>query len=193
MKLFIAISLLVFAALPQVAIAQSAPASSWEVGAGYNYLHTNAPPAVCGCFSMNGGNASVAYHLRPSFGIVAQFQGLRNGDVNASGHDLTLLTYLAGPRYTYVSRTNRLAPFGEVLVGGSHASGGLYASSSVASSSTNSFAASMGGGLDLALTQHIALRVVQLDYLLTLQPNGVNSRQNNLGVSTGFVLHAGKR
>ncbi len=44
----------------------------------------------------------------------------------------------------------------------------------------------------MKLTQHVAIRVVQVDYLLTLLSNGVNSRQNSVSVSTGFVVRFGK-
>ena len=98
----------------------------------------------------------------------------------------TLLTYLVGPRYRFVPARGRFVPFGQILVGGAHASGGLYSSGSA-----NAFAASMGGGVDVALSPDIAVRAVQAEYLLTLLPNGVNSRQNNFNLTTGVVLHFG--
>ena len=49
----------------------------------------------------------------------------------------------------------------------------------------------MGGGLDLKLTRHLALRLIDADYLLTLLPNGINSRQNNVSLSTGVVFRLG--
>ena len=62
--ILLAVSLIVFAAFLPVAFGQSAPSYKWEGGFGYNFLHTNAPPAQCGCFDMNGGTASVAYHVK---------------------------------------------------------------------------------------------------------------------------------
>jgi outer membrane immunogenic protein len=193
MKIPFAISLLAFVAFLPTANAQSAPSYKLEVGAGYNFLHTNAPPTQCGCFDMNGGTVSLAYHLKPAFSLVGEFQVLNNGNVSATGHDLKLFTYLVGPRYSFVTSRSRLHPFGEVLVGGSHASGSLYSTSAATSGKVNGFAASIGGGLDVALTPHITFRAVQIDYLLTKLPNGANSRQNNLSLSTGVVLRFGSR
>jgi opacity protein-like surface antigen len=50
---------------------------------------------------------------------------------------------------------------------------------------TTKFAMAAGGGLDFNLTERLALRVAQADYLLTRLGQ---STQNNVRVSTGFVL-----
>ena len=55
MKLPVAISLILSATFALPGIAQTASPSNWEAAAGYNFVHTNAPPTRCGCFSMNGG------------------------------------------------------------------------------------------------------------------------------------------
>jgi outer membrane immunogenic protein len=193
MKLSVALSLLLAVGCAVPAIAQSKPPTLWEVGAGYNFIHTNAPPSGCGCFSMNGGTATIARQFTPSFSIVGEFNGVTNGNINASGHSLTLLTYFAGPRYRLAPAGGRFAPFAQILVGGAHASGALYAPSGSPLGSANAFAASMGGGLDVDLNRRVALRLVEADYLLTLLPNGVNSRQNNLSLSTGIVFRFGIR
>jgi peptidoglycan-associated lipoprotein len=193
MKLSVAISLVLAAVCTAPTIAQSASPAIWEVGAGYNFVHTNAPPTGCGCFSMNGGVASVNRQLTPSFSLVGEFNGVANGNVNASGHSLTLLTYLSGPRYRYVPSHGRLSPYGQILVGGAHASGGLYAPAGSSTGTANAFATSIGGGVDLSLSPRFSFRVVQADYLLTLLPNSVNSRQNNVSLSTGVILRFGSR
>jgi outer membrane immunogenic protein len=193
MKFPVVFSLLLAAACAVPAVAQSNPPALWEAAAGYNFVHTNAPPSGCGCFSMNGGTASIARRFTPSFSIAGEFKGVTNSNVSASGHSLTLLTYLAGPRYLLLPGRGRFSPFAQVLVGGVHASGALYAASGSPSGSANAFAASMGGGVDVSLNRHVALRLVEADYLLTLLPNGVNSRQNNLSLSTGVVFRFGAR
>lgn len=193
MKLRAAILLFISAACAVRATSQTSPSSNWEVGAGYNYVHTNAPPTGCGCFSMNGGSASVVRQVTMAFGIAGEFNGVTNGSINTTGRSLTLLTYLAGPRYRYIPTRGHFVPFAQILVGGAHASGGLYATSGSSSGSTNAFATSMGGGVDVALTRHFAVRLVQAEYLLTLLPNGINSRQNNFSLSAGIVLRIGGR
>jgi outer membrane immunogenic protein len=193
MKLSVAISLILSAACAVPGIAQSLKPAAWEVAVGYNFVHTNAPPTGCGCFSLNGGTASVVRQFNPSVGLAGEFDGVTNSKVDVAGHSLTLLTVLAGPRYRLVSSRGRLVPFAQILVGGAHASGGLYAASGSSSGSANAFAASMGGGVDVALNPRLSLRLVQAEYLLTLLPNAVNSRQNNFNLSTGIVIRFGAR
>jgi len=187
MKRLFAISLLACATFVPSALSQSKPPAGWELGAGYNYVHTNAPPSGCGCFPMNGGIASVTRQVNPRFGLEAEINGVNNGNVNATGQSLKLFTYVAGPRYRFAP-TRRVSPYAQILVGASHASGGLYGAGTSSSGTANAFATSLGGGIDMALSQHVALRLVQADYLLTLLPNGVNSRQNNVSLSTGIVI-----
>lgn len=188
MKLSFAVPLLFSVVFAGAASAQTASPSNWEAAAGYNFVHTNAPPTGCGCFLMNGGTGSISRQLTPAFGLAGEFNGATNGKVDAAGHSLTLFTYLVGPRYRFVSARGRFAPFGQILLGGAHASGGLYSSGSA-----NAFAASLGGGVDIALSPHFAVRAVQAEYLLTLLPNGVNSRQNNFNLTTGLVVHFGAK
>jgi peptidoglycan-associated lipoprotein len=60
MKLNLAILLIAFACATSAASAQTAAPYTWEVDAGYNFVHSNAPPTGCGCFSMNGGTPQAA-------------------------------------------------------------------------------------------------------------------------------------
>jgi opacity protein-like surface antigen len=84
--------------------------------------------------------------------------------------------------------TQRLLPFGQVLFGGTHASGSLAPGSSGIAGSSNAFAMTAGGGLDVGLTRHFAIRPVELDYYLTRFNNGVNHHQNNFRFSAGVVV-----
>lgn len=109
------------AALP--ATAQETPKA--EISAAYSYVRANQITANGCCLSMNGGNGSVAFNLSRSFGIVGEFGGYTQGNVENTGANLTVLTYLFGPQFSY-RRHERLTPFGHALFGGGHASGTLY-------------------------------------------------------------------
>ena len=159
----------------------------FEVGADYNYVRANGPPGGCGCFSMNGGNIWASVRLAHGFSAVGEFSGQYSNDVNATGADLTLYSYVFGPRYTLGS-SRRWRPFAQLLVGGAHASGAFEPAASGASGSSNAFAMVAGGGLDADVTSHFALRLFEADYYLTLFPNGVNGHQNNLRISAGIIL-----
>jgi hypothetical protein len=76
-------------------------------------------------------------------------------------------------------------------MGAAHASGDLAPDQLHIGSST-AFAMAKGGGLDLNLTRHLAVRLFLADYLLTLLANRVNDHQNNFRFSTGIVFHLGK-
>src|SRR5579863_3893305 len=165
--------------------------SMFDVGAGYTYVRTNAPPGDCGCFSMNGANGWLGYHLGHGVAIVGELAVQHAGNVANTGADLTLTSFLAGPRYT-VHAFGRLQPFAEVLLGGAHASGALSPSNSGLGSS-NSFAAIAGGGLEVRLTERLALRAIEADYYYTRFNNGTNDRQNNLRIGAGLVIRFGER
>jgi outer membrane immunogenic protein len=156
----------------------------------YDWVHTNAPPSGCGCFSMNGGSGSFALRLAPSFSAVGEVGATTNGNVNSTGDGLTLIDFLGGGRYMPHFRS-RLMPFGQVLVGGAHASGSL-SPGQLGIGSATVFALDAGGGLDVKLSHRFAIRVFQTGYLLTMFPNKGNDRQNNLRVSGGFVIHFGR-
>ena len=161
--------------------------SPLEIGVDYNYVRANGPPGGCGCFSMNGGNAWVGYGFTKSFGAVAEFSAQHAGNINATGEDLTLFSYLFGPRYT-LRKSDRWLPFGQVLLGGAHASGTYEPSLAGGSGSFNSFSMIAGGGLDIGVNSHIGLRAFEGDYYLTRFPNGVNGHQNNLRISAGLIF-----
>ena len=156
--------------------------SKFEVGADYNYVRSNAPPGGCTCFSLNGGDASVAYHFDSALAAVAEISSVHAGNIAGSGADLTLTSYLFGPRYYWHNHT-KFTPFGHVLLGGAHA-GSSFAG---VDSSSNAFAAKVGGGVDYALTHRFSLRG-QANYYLTHFANGVNDHQNNLELGAGVVF-----
>ena len=161
--------------------------SKMEAGVDYNYVHTNAPPGGCGCISMNGGDGWFAYYLTGSFAAIAQISAQHASNIGGVGADLTFTSYLFGPRYSR-RVTKRLLPFGQVLIGGAHASGSLAPGSSGIAGSSNAFAMTAGGGVDVGVTRHFAIRPAELDYYLTRFNNGVNDHQNNFRFAAGVVF-----
>jgi outer membrane immunogenic protein len=178
-----------FAAMaPRPAVAQSG--SRVDVGVDYNYVRTNAPAGDCGCFAMNGGSGWVGFNFSHSLGIVGEIASQYASNISSTGADLTLTSYLAGPRYTW-GRSHHFAPFAQVLLGGAHASGSLAPGNSGLAGSPNAFALTAGGGLDISLTRHIALRAFEADYYLTRFDNGVNDHQNSLRLAAGVIIRFG--
>jgi outer membrane immunogenic protein len=161
-----------------------------DVGVDYNYVWANAPAGGCGCFALNGGNAWVAFNLSHSLGIVGEIASQHASNISSSGADLTLTPYLVGPRYTW-AHARHFAPFAQLLLGGAHASGDLAPGNSGLPGSANAFGMIAGGGLDISLTRHIALRAFEADYYLTRFDNGVNDHQNNLRIAAGVIIRFG--
>jgi outer membrane immunogenic protein len=162
--------------------------SKFELGADYNFVRANAPPGGCGCISMNGGDGWGAYNFTNSWAAVGQIDAQQASNIGgSSGPNLTLVSFLVGPRYR-AHLGDRFTPFAQFLIGGAHASGSLSPTNTVAGASSNAFAMIAGGGLDIGLTPHIAIRAGEVDYYFTEFDNGVNQHQNNLRVAAGIVL-----
>jgi outer membrane immunogenic protein len=136
----------------------------------------------------NGGSGSVTVNATPWLGFTGDFGVYHHSDTDLSNNNFT---YLFGPQFTYRGNEH-VNPFFQVLVGGSHLSTtvSLPGIPSV-SNSSNAFAFAAGGGLDVKVSPHIAVRVAQIDYLLTKFQDDLDNRQNNVRISAGIVFRWG--
>lgn len=157
------------------AFAQGSPKA--DVSMNYSFLRLGGSGGV----NQQGGSISMAAYLNRWIGITGDF-----GAYHASplGLNLNTYTFLAGPRFT-ANRTGSVSPFVQVLFGGAH----LTASFSGLSSGATPFAITAGGGVDLRISKHLALRP-QLDYL-ALRSSG--ETLNALRGSFGVVFRFGER
>jgi hypothetical protein len=110
----------------------------------------------------------------------------------APGLHLRETNIVGGPRYTYNIRPNakhasRL--FVEAFAGGVHASGGIFPSSKGIGDRASAFAWQVGGGLDINLTKHVALRAFEADYGRTYLPNNGINVQDHLRLAIGVAYH----
>ena len=132
-------------------------------------------------FTENGGSGYVAYNVNKALGLVVDLGAYNNGT-----NDFKTFSYLFGPRYNM--RHSQFVPYAQFLFGGNYACANSTASGSIVSTTQNGFATAAGGGLDIQLTQHIAFKPIQLEYLMSQLPHlgtGTNSIQNNLRYSAG--------
>jgi opacity protein-like surface antigen len=178
----------------------------FEVFGGYSYVQANVPITTgfgpcgtCTLYLLNKANLNgweLAGTLRPGrwFGITADFSGYYGMDTTGSGHShVHLNTFLVGPR---VSIPGRISPFAHVLVGAAHAwaGNGYEPIGTTISSSQTSFAAALGGGVDIKLKPFIAVRPIQFDYLMTRfsytasVPPPATYTQNEWRASAGIVV-----
>lgn len=163
--------------------------SRLDLAVGYNFIRANAPPADCGCFSMNGAFVGANYNLNRWFSLAAEGTAGHATKISSLGQNLTLTTFMGGPRVSWVH--DRYIPFAQFMAGGAHGSGSYFPSAGSSTSSSTGFALAAGGGLDLNLTERFAIRAVEADYLRTTFPNGINTSQNQLQISGGVVLRLG--
>lgn len=108
--------------------------------------------------------------------IAGEFTGGHANNISLLGQNLTLMTYMAGPRVSHPG--HRLVPFGQVLFGGAHGSDSYFPTFTSSTSSASSWALSSGGGLDVNLTRRFAIRAgllpagVSLRVCSGFRPNG---------------------
>jgi opacity protein-like surface antigen len=164
------------------AAAQDAP--KFEGFLGYTYDHVS-PPSGVPSFGLNGGSGSISFNPIPALGIVADFGGYHTGNIAGQPVSLTLYTYMFGPKFAV--RRGRFTPFAQGLFGGVH--GGVSAAG-FGSSSGNAFSMALGGGLDARVAQHVAIRIIQAEYLM-LRDSGTTL--NTARISAGVVFRFGSK
>jgi hypothetical protein len=178
-----------------------------ELFLGYSYLHA-VPGLAAGnrLVWLNGGSASIAYNLNRYLGIVADFGAMTNSEVRFTGaytstvdvnnSNVNAFTYLFGPRFSF-RKYNRITPFAQVLFGGAHANEVTLTSCTSDCTllpSQSTFAMTAGGGLDIKVHRHFAIRIIQAEYLMTNFENlttGKSATQNDMRLSSGIVFRFG--
>jgi opacity protein-like surface antigen len=174
--------------LPLAAMAQQDFPKA-EVFAGYSYFRAN-PDGL----NLNGWNGSVTGNLTNWLGVEGDFSGHYGSPklfgFNVPFVDINSYTFMGGPRLSY--RSGSITPFAHFLIGAARAG----TSSFGVSVSDTALAAAMGGGVDINLNRSIAVRAIQVDYLVTrfkttssqVVFSGFDERQNNFRVSAGIVF-----
>ena len=138
---------------------------------------------------MNGAFAGIDFHLKPWLALTAEATGGHANNISNLGQDLTLITFAAGPRLQY--HYHRFVPFGQALFGAAHGSDSYFPTGSTYSTTATSFAYTAGGGLDINLTHHIAIRPLEVQLLHTSLPNGTTNVQRHLLTGAGIVIKFG--
>lgn len=152
-----------------------------EIFGAYSYMSSD--------IGMHGFNISGAYRPAPWLGLVAELSGHYGSDqVLLIDIDSNVHNFLFGPRiYFDLPDAPRWRPFGHILFGASRVS--TESEAAAVSESDTSFAWALGGGLDYALTENLAGRVVQADYIRT---RWFDTGQNNYRLSFGLVYRFGR-
>ena len=157
-----------------------------EVGGNFNYVHANAPPGKCGCFSLYGGSGKFVMNITPTWAGVADIMYDHANNINGTGQNISIINYVFGPRYTRRWYGTRYTPYAEILVGGAKENVNYDFAIN-----RQSFAVVAGGGVSTKLKRRFGLTMVEVDYVYSRIPNAVNNTQNNLRIATGITYHFG--
>jgi hypothetical protein len=180
LKLRVVVPVLLLGLLAAGAQAQNTPQA--EVFGGYSFLRINPGSGIPGENVPAGWHASVAGNFNSWFGLAGDFSGHYKDifGVNVNAH-----TFTFGPRFT-ARASDSVQPFAHFQVGGARIGAGI----SGFGGSDTSFAAVVGGGVDVKLNDRVAWRVGQFDYVLT---RFGGDSQHNVRFSTGIVFRFGSK
>jgi len=187
-----------------------------EVGFDYSYLRYSPSASYTKGHSLNGGGGSFTFNINSYLGIRADLQGYTS---NTTGFSIApnqtfpsglngnvqgnLFTYLFGPQIKV--RAHKVEPFGSLLFGGAHTNlyGNAYKQlcqpivggcALTKAPTAESFALSVGGGIDIPLNRVVFFRPGEINYLMTRFSNPLSgtSNQNNLRYSVGIFFNLGQ-
>jgi hypothetical protein len=176
--------------LPMLSFAQQETnqvATRGNIYAGYSLLHANndlgsSIGSNIGGFNLGGNNLNGwegqgTFNFTPHFGVTADFSGNSQQLAGVSflgfsaGTRQHMYNMLFGP--TVTGYFGKSSVFGHALFGVAHSSlnagvgvpivGGI----SAPLDSANAFAMAFGGGVDIGLTRHFAIRAAQVDFIRT--------------------------
>lgn len=186
--LLLAVTLLI----PVGVLAQAVPGHQ-EVDLAVTYTEQYSNLVSTPTFWHGGGSIEASAQWYRGFGLAANIAGTQTGNAADGGVGLSLVTATFGPRYTFyhpmgTDRKRSLAIFGQGLVGSAWGFDSYFPSSTGATREAASLALQVGGGVDLGLTRHLGIRVLQADWLRTQLPNGTTNVQNTLRLGAGIVF-----
>jgi peptidoglycan-associated lipoprotein len=193
MRLADMVVLCVAALAPVGLVAQQRP----ELDVAVTYSAQRGTVRGGGDFWAQGGSAEVAATFYHGLGVVMNVAGTHASSISPSGVALTTVTSTFGPRYTWSHPLHQGAVkgfslFGQTLIGVAQGLDSVFPSPAGAQSDAQDFALQVGGGADLLLSRHFAVRALQADWVRTQFPNGGSNVQNNLRLGAGLVFRLPK-
>jgi hypothetical protein len=157
-----------------------------EVAVLYDALLSNVVRADR--FWMEGGSIQIAGQFWRGLGAEADISGLHAQNANNAGVGLDMVTATFGPRYLWAPARHRCFFFGHALVGEANGSNSIFPGVGSTTSSANSFALQIGGGMDLAVKHRLLIRAFEADWMRTELPNADTNVQNNVRLTAGVVV-----
>lgn len=171
-----------------------------EIGLSYTCKWVKLSETSGSSFTLQGGAVDAAYTLGGKYrglSFAVDFSG-ENAIAIKPGVDLSQISVVAGPRYTWKpTRPSKLryAVYLQSLLGYVHAFDSVFPSNPPSSgtykpqTTANAFAMQLGGGIGIPLTKHLGIRPAEVDYIYTRLPNNNNNEQSDLRYSAGATWY----
>jgi outer membrane protein OmpA-like peptidoglycan-associated protein len=155
-----------------LAVAQEGPAPKWELYGGYSLfypgadIHGQQPGALLPISSRletnpRGAGASLTYNFNNWFGLsldTSTHWGSGEAGLVKRIDDTAFSNLSIGPKITF--RRNHFSPFVEVLVGDHRLMPDAF-------HDVDKLGLMFGGGIDVNLSRHVALRLIRADYVMS--------------------------
>ncbi|MBI2956694.1 MAG: porin family protein [Acidobacteria bacterium] len=182
-----------------------------EAYGGYNYMRADISKDVADLIGVSRHRTAHGFLLglvgnpHRNFGIEGEFSGhwfdvTIPAAVAMTPDDVTVdfrhLLFMAGPRIA--GRWERATPWAHTLLGFAHTRGSV---SGVGSDSNTNFAWAIGGGVDVNASRNVAVRLIQVDYILIKFdvdevagfPVDGSRNLHNFRIAFGIVIKAAHR
>lgn len=143
-------------------------------------------------FWMQGASLDGAFTFFHGFGLASNLTGDYAPNITP-GVGVGNLTFGMGPRYTYnlrPSSKHETRVFGEVLAGAVKGFGSLFPTPTGLNHRATAFSWQAGGGVDLGMSKHWAIRI-EADYVRSYLPNNALDKQDQVRLAVGVTYHIG--
>ena len=182
-------------------VASARDAQQYESFLGFGLVRVNPNSGILPSFNSRGGEGQFVYNVNSYIGGVVDLGAVTTNEINHNKVDSTALNFMVGPRFKYHGES-RFQPFVEMLFGGAYwtastpynlpslgavvvppnivVNPNLAVSARLAVSRAG-FAMLAGGGVDIKINNHIALRPIGVDYYFTRLPGPMTSNPQNVG------------
>jgi len=189
----------------------------YEFFADYSYFRFDPMLTGLQTRSLNGGGGGMQYNFNKWLGVKGDFQdyGSTSWTVTYPARKVTPIGIIPAGRYTSSNANvftwvfgpvvripaKKVTFFGETLFGGSYTNAYAALSQDIVSRGGNvqvigtehPFTMTVGGGIDLKVSKVVALRLGEVDYVMTRynNPLTISNNQNNFRFLAGFVIRLG--
>lgn len=154
-----------------------------EVYSGFSYARVDGDEADNR--NLYGWNGALSVNANKTFGFTVDTSGHYRDNITERSRFFWLG---AGPRFT--ARNENITSFAHILLGGIHQHERLNTLTEHFTTHGNAFAVALGGGIDVNVTPHFGVRVIQAEYVLSKFNRALSGKaiQHNARVGIGIVF-----